>query len=288
MNENFTQPEPSVVVNPQPTTSSQVNPVPETIVILVPAVTLPSPDTMPTTQPSPNTMPNPQPSPNPQSNSNTMPCPLLSSNPLPYSNLDMVNETTNSSYWFPIVFTPTNFRVTLLSSNTEIFYSYSNDTCMPIIDYWEDDVLGCPCNSTWNTTGYYDPFTNSFMGGRNITPSECPPNTCQETFFLNDTQKYANLRLNVTILNGTVFKTLEITKMSICKEIGYAYGAEDILYSFVWGQDQPTQSMLKDDNDEPVVVITPFGTNVTIENASPLLPLSMIITFTCSFLFLLV
>jgi hypothetical protein len=228
LDENFTQPE-SEMDNPEPESmtnpQSEVDvPNPEPELLNVPDMIL-SPET--DTMPSPDSMPNPQP------NSNMISCPLPSTNPVSYSDLDMVNETTNSSYWFPIVFTPSFFRVTILSNDADIFYSYSNDTCIPILDYWEDDILGCPCNGTWNATGQYDNNTNSFMGGRDITPSQCPPNTCQETFFLNDTQKYANLRLNISVTdNGTVLRTLEITKMSICKEIGYAYSAEDILYSF--------------------------------------------------------
>jgi hypothetical protein len=306
MIENFTpQPEPSEMLNPEP--ESMTNPVPEVITIgTIPVMvnpvpvlqTIPSPQSVPdmilspetVTIPSPNTMPNPNtipsPQPNPQPNSNMMPCPISSpNNSIPYSDLDMVNETTNSSYWFPIVFTPTNFLVTILFNNTDIFYSYSNETCMPILDYWEDDILGCPCNSTWNTSGYYDPLTNSFQGGRNIAPSQCPPNTCQETFFLNDTQKYANLRLNISVYNGTVSRTLEITKMSICKEIGYGYDADDILYSFSWGQGQLIQ--INDDNNGPVVVTTP-GTTVTYSNGSDLLPLSMIMTIMSAFLLMLV
>jgi hypothetical protein len=266
MEENFTQPEPSE--NPEP--ESMINPEPEDNMMPFPL----------NPQPSPNTMPQP--------NSNMMPCPISSSNPVPYSDLDMVNETTNSSYWFPIVFTPTNFRVTILSNESDIFFSYSNDTCMPIMDYWEDDIMGCPCDGAWNTTGYYDQTTNSFMGGRNITPSLCPPNTCQEMFFLNDTQKYANLRLNISIIdNGTVLRTLEITKMSICKEMGYAYGDGDILYSFKWGQGRPMQMNLNDQNDVPK---DNDGHDDDDDDSgyhhdgSALLPLSMIITITTAFL----
>jgi hypothetical protein len=167
-------------------------------------------------------------------NNVTQPC-SLPSNPIPYADPDMVNSTTNSSYWFPIVLTPTIFNVTILSNDTDIFYSYSNDTCMPILDYWENDTLGCPCNDGWNVTGYYDTASNSFKGGREIIPSLCTQNSCPESFFLNDTQKYANLRLNVTVYdNGTVLRTIEITNMSTCPEIGYTYDADDIAYSFTW------------------------------------------------------
>jgi len=45
--------------------------------------------------------------------------------------------------------------------------------------------------------------------------------------------KYANLRINITdYKNGTVDKTIEITRMSPFKEIGYAFGAEDIIYMY--------------------------------------------------------
>jgi len=276
LDENFTQPEPEMD-NLEPEVDV---PDPEPELLNVPDMIL-SPET--DTMPSPDSMPNPQP------NSNMISCPLPSSNPVSYSDLDMVNETTNSSYWFPIVFTPSFFRVTILSNDADIFYSYSNDTCMPILDYWEDDILGCPCNGTWNATGQYDNNTNSFMGGRDITPSQCPPNTCQETFFLNDTQKYANLRLNISVTdNGTVIRTLEITRMSICREIGYNYSAEDILYSFRWGQDKPIQSMLNGD----IVVQTPsfngtFDDDDDDMNGSALLPLSMLITIMSTFLSLM-
>jgi len=153
------------------------------------------------------------------------------------------------SEWFHVYIIPIIFNVTIFnpvdfySSNVTDFYYdnmtdlyYDNMTegfCMPILDYWNNETLGCPCNDTWNTTGYYNSSTNSFMGGRQIIPSLCPNNSCREIMFLNDTVKYANVRINVTeYKNGSVSKTMEMTMTSYDKDIGYSYGVEYLWYIF--------------------------------------------------------
>jgi hypothetical protein len=145
------------------------------------------------------------------------------------------NITTNfTSQWVHVYFTPKTFNVTILSNETDIYY-IKNGPCMPLINYWNHVTLGCPCNSTWNNTGYYNSTSKCFEGGRQITPSLCPNNTCHEAFFLNDTTIYANLRLNTTTWsNGTIAnKTAEITKLSPYKDIGYAYDEKDIIAVFL-------------------------------------------------------
>jgi len=158
------------------------------------------------------------------------------------------------SEWYHIYFVPMMFNVTIFNdmdfyySNVTDFY-YRNMTdlyvnnmtegfCMPILDYWNNETVGCPCNDTWDTTGYYNSSSNSFMGGRQIIPSQCSNDTCGEMMFLNDTMKYANVRINITeCKNGTVLKTLEFTIASYDKDMAYNYGAENISYVFgAWAQ----------------------------------------------------
>jgi len=98
----------------------------------------------------------------------------------------------------------------------------------------KNETVGCPCNGNWVGSNYNE---NS---GREIIPDQCPSSSCPEAFFINDTLKYGNVRMNVTVFqNGTIKnKTLEITKMSPIKEIGYAFGAADVLYVFRSGKDE--------------------------------------------------
>jgi len=180
--------------------------------------------------------------------------------------------TKFESCWFHVNFTVSSFNVTILNQ-TDFYYSnltdfyyrnmtdlYSNNmtegTCMPILDYWNNETLGCACNGTWNTTGYYNTTAKAFMGGRQITPSQCYNDSCRETFFLNDTIKYANIRINITQHNnGTVLKTVEITKMSYNKDEGYTYGVNDVAYVYgVWDK----------------IVITIGEENMTMPDSAPI------------------
>jgi len=185
--------------------------------------------------------------------------------------------TKFNSHWMHVFFTPIKFNVTLLSNQTNIYYSnitdyyyysnvtdfdyYSNITegfCMPIRDYWQNEILGCPCNNTWDTNGYYNSSAMSFMGGREIIPSQCPNDTCSETLFLNDTMKFANVRINVTeCKNGTVMKTVEITRRSHNRDIGYTYGVEDIEY--VFGMSEKKSRINKRSSDD--TMNTPMAGN---------------------------
>jgi hypothetical protein len=252
-------PEPTMVNVPtteEPTMNESPEPVPEPMIVNVPTTEEPdsssqNPEVEPV--PAPSNVINsrrakrveitllPIPSNNSTVNNTLPPLPALNVTnsteqvPSPSMNNSTLNATTTNftSQWVHVFFTPKTFNVTLLSNETDIYY-IKNGPCMPLIDYWKDVTLGCPCNGTWNNTGYYNSSSKCFEGGRQITPSLCPNNTCQESFFLNDTTIYANLRLNTTTWsNGTVAnKTLEITKVSPFKEIGYAYGEKDIIAVF--------------------------------------------------------
>jgi hypothetical protein len=203
--------------------------------------------------------------------------------PAPSINNSTLNATTNfTSQWVHVYFTPKTFNVTIISNITDIYY-INNGPCMPLMDYWKDVTLGCPCDSTWNNTGYYNSSSKCFEGGRQITPSQCPNNTCHETFFLNDTIIYANIRLNTTLFveNGTVAnKTAELTKVSPFKEIGYAYGANDIIAVFMLSNE--TESL-------PSVPQTtyPDMNDTEIDSGSVSLPLTSIVTMLFSFLLIL-
>jgi hypothetical protein len=248
--ETVLEPEPESVPEPEPESGLEPEPEPEPDTVPVPeTVPEPEPETVPVPEPETILAPEPQmPSsePSPVSvpslrralrRSMAQDIPILPpSTNNSTSNVTTSNATTTNftSQWIHVFFTPTNFNVTILSNQTDIFYSAMKEVpCMPMIDYWKNDSLGCPCNGTWNNTGFYNESTKSFEGGRQIMPSLCPKNTCPEAFFLNDTVKYANLRINITdYKNGTVDKTIEITRMSPFKEIGYAFGAEDIIYMY--------------------------------------------------------
>jgi hypothetical protein len=205
---------------------------------------------------------------------------------MPESPEDEDTETCEfESRWYHVYFTPKSFNVTLLNQ-TDFYYSnltdfyyrnmtdlyYNNMTegfCMPILDYWNNQTLGCPCNGTWNTTGYYNSTANAFMGGRKITPSQCSNDSCRDVFFLNDTIKYANIRINVTEHdNGTVLKTVEITRMSYDRDEGYTYGVQDVAHVYgVWDQKGVVE-------DKKGVVDLLAGENNTMPNLPEIAPIS--------------
>jgi hypothetical protein len=203
------------------------------------------------------------------------------------------------SEWYHVYFLPMMFNVTIFddmdfyySNVTDFYYRNMTDlylnnmtegVCMPILDYWNNETIGCPCNDTWDTTGYYNSSTNSFMGGRQIIPNECN-DTCGEMMFLNDTMKYANVRINVTeCKNGTVLKTLEFTSTNYDKDIAYTYGAENITYVFgAWAQKAP---------ENAVVIVTntsDHGDDYYDANGSNGLPMSTMITMIFIFILRLI
>jgi hypothetical protein len=272
-------PETDVIVNPVPEPDVIVNPVPE------PDMTVPS-----SSEPNPNGAQDPEPAPGmkrsteqdipilPEADNSTEPEPA----PAPSLNNATMNETTNfTSQWVHVYFTPKTFNVSILSNETDIYY-IKNGPCMHIIDYWENAALGCPCNGTWNNTGYYNESTKSFEGGRQITPSLCPNNTCQEALYLNDTISYANLRLNITTFvgNGTIAnKTVELTRMSPFKDIGYAYNETDIIAVFLLSTENITI---------PVPVVTAPEMNETINDSGSMsLPLTSFFSVLLAFLLIM-
>jgi len=212
------------------------------------------------------------------------------------------------SHWYHVYFMPKSFNVTILNQ-TDFYYSnltdfyyrnmtdlyYNNMTegfCMPILDYWNNQTLGCPCNGTWDTNGYYNSTANAFMGGREITPSQCSNDSCRDAFFLNDTIKYANVRINVTNHNnGTVLKTVEITRMSYNKDEGYTYGVQDVAYVYgAWDQIGVVDSLVAENNTN-LPEIAPISMDHEMNDTESVygsngveLPMSTIITMIFIFL----
>jgi hypothetical protein len=237
-----TIPEPETTIPEPETTVPEPEPemtVPESMIAPEPETTVPEPETVPISDPViviPNRKRSTEQSPD------TINSTLNDTfSPSPATLNDTVMNFT--SQWIHVFYTPKTFNVTILSNQSEIFYTSSKNTpCMPILDYWKDDTLGCPCNGTWNITGSYNLTTESFEGGRQIVPSECVSNTCHEAFFLNDTVTYGKLRINITTFdNGTVAnKTIEMTRRSPQKEIGYGFGDKDIVYVFQWMNETET------------------------------------------------
>jgi len=229
-----------------------INPAPE--VNIVPALN-PTPEVNPapaiTIAPEVNPVPevNPSPSITP-AQSDISPAEL---NPSPYIVHPLVPEispqqvpvpadlstTGNFSIWLNVFSTPLKFQITILNDDENLPYTgIQNGPCMPALQYWQNETLGCPCNGIWINDGILDESGSTSVGGRVIIPAQCPSSSCPEAFFINDTVKYGKVRLNVTVFeNGTIInKTLEITKMSTIKEIGYAFGAADVVYLFRAGK----------------------------------------------------
>jgi len=100
--------------------------------------------------------------------------------------------------------------------------------------------------------GIFNESTGTFVGGRVIARNECAAGSCP-SFYINDTTKYGNVRMNVTVFeNGTIInKTLEITKMSTIKEIGYAFGAADVIYLYRFPTSNDNQTPPNDTSPQP-------------------------------------
>jgi hypothetical protein len=286
------QPQPVTVTVPQPEINPvpAVNPAPETNP--VPAVNPISPDVSPAElNPSPFIIV-PVSTPNdlipvPGVFQEPSPAPVTSLLPVPE---DVVFDSTgNFTIWLHVISVPMKFQVTILDDDENIPYTdNANGPCMPTIEYWKDSTVGCPCDGNWFGDGTYNHSIS--MGGREIVPDQCP-NSCPETFYINDTLLYGNVRLNVTVYeNGTIMnKTLEITRLSAIKEIGYAFGAGDIVYVYKLATKNSTV-------DEPNPAQTPSPEELlspevnepeTQDNNSGTSPRALATTVTMIFVFLL-
>jgi len=178
-----------------------------------------------------------------------------------------------------------SFKVTILSDENIPYTNTENGPCMPALQYWQDSTLGCPCNGKW--------VVDSTESGREIDPDECPNSSCPETFFINNTRLYGNVRLNVTVYeNGTIMnKTLEITRMSAIKEVGYAFGAGDVVYIYELAKESSNVNQTNPEAQTPSPQVLspekdPDPTN-TDNNNSGTSPLPLATTVTMIFVFLL-
>jgi hypothetical protein len=120
-----------------------------------------------------------------------------------------------------IRYTPDRWKITPYTGGAN-FAPYENDTatCFGIVTYLNTN---CPCNGTW---------ANGVT--RNITLSQCPSGSCNETALFNNSTKYGNVRLyedgsypNATSSN--VSKLLVLTVTDRVSTIGYNQTAVDFL-----------------------------------------------------------
>jgi hypothetical protein len=281
------QPEtnPVPAVNPSPDSS---NPLPPEI---SPAELNPSPFIItPVSEPNnlnpvPGVFINPAPMINPE--------PMMNPEPLPQP-----PASGNFSVWLHVYSVSLKFQVTLIDDDENIPYTESQrGPCMPAIAYWGDKTLGCPCNGNWIGGGSYN--QSMTMGGREIVPNDCPDASCPENFYINDTLLYGNVRLNVSVYeNGTIMnKTLEMTKLSATKEIGYAFGVADIMYVYGMGSanDQTNTQPSPDQEQPPEQSPGEIDVPEREENPAPFMlddsnsgtPLHLATTITMIFVFLL-
>jgi len=153
---------------------------------------------------------------------------------------------------------PDRFYLTLLKDNKQLYYTTVDPgECMLPVSLWNDELLGCPCNGTWEANGVYNASSGRFDGGRVIRKSECENGTCPESFFFDDSVLYGNIRLinhtnefiaeNISVsINGTdadgVFELL-LTDTSSDSDIGFAFGDDDIAYEFVSSGGECLQSV---------------------------------------------
>lgn len=316
-------PEPQIIVitTPEPQPTPQTVPVTQPITNPVP-VTNPVPATNPAPAMNPAPAVNPSPATNPAPSTgdlspaelnpspfiitpvsepnNLNPVPGVNPAPAPMNPAPSPQPTTvvsgNFSVWLHVQSVPLKFQVTLIDEDENIPYtSNQSGPCMPAMAYWTDKTLGCPCNGNWIGGGTYN--QSMTMGGREIVPDDCLDSSCPENFYINNTILYGNVRLNVSVYeNGTIMnKTLEVTKMSIFKEIGYAFGVADITDVYLMGtlgSDNGQTNQPSPNDQTPDGVPAPEGE----ENPAPFTPddssnsgtpLHLATTITMIFVFLL-
>jgi hypothetical protein len=155
---------------------------------------------------------------------------------------------SNATGWTEITYVPDRFYLTILKDNKQVYYTTVDPgECLYPLTLWNDELLGCPCNGTWEANGSYNTTSGRFDGGRVIRKSECENGTCPDSFFLDDSVLYGNIRLinhtneflaeNISVsINGTdadgVFE-LKLTATSRDSATGFAFGDDDIKYEFV-------------------------------------------------------
>lgn len=209
-----------------------------------------------------------------------------------------VLSSGNFSVWLPVISTPFKYDIYILNEDQPVPYTGTvNGPCMSALGYWQNETVGCPCNGYWYGNGTYNVTSSTFLGGREIVPTQCPSASCPEAFFINDTVKYGNVRLNVTVFqNGTIMnKTLEITKMSVNKAIGYSYGAADVVYVFTGAKNvngtiivlNPVVPSNPNPNPNPAPYVVSPGVEPSNPNTNSGSPLPLATTITMIFVFLL-
>jgi len=294
-----TNPAPAVNPVPQPETNPApgtnpvpaVNPAPETNP--APAVNPISPDVSPAelnpspfiiiAVPTPNNL-----IPVPTGVFPKEPSPAPVTSPLPVPSPVVLDYTGNYTVWLHVISVPMKFQVTIIDDDENIPYTENaNGPCKPALQYWEDTTLGCPCNGNWFGDGTYNHSVS--MGGREIIPDQCPNSSCPEAFFINDTLLYGNVRMNVTVYeNGTIMnKTLEITRLSAFKEIGYAFGAADVVYVYKLANSIVDETNPAAQTPSPEEKSPQVNQPETQDNNSGTSPLALATTVTMIFVFLL-
>jgi hypothetical protein len=296
-------PEPQIITTtPEPAPTPLTVPVPQPATNPVPAVNpAPAVNPVPAVNPAPAVSSDLSPAelnPSPfiiipVSEPNSLnPVPGVFINPAPNPEpLPLPPASGNFSVWLHVYSVSLKFQVTLIDDDENIPYTENlNGQCMPAIAYWGDKTLGCPCDGNWIGGGTYNQTMT--QGGREIIPDDCADSSCPENFYINDTLLYGNARLNVSVYeNGTIMnKTLEITKMSAFKEIGYAFGVADIISVYKMGtessdDDQNNTQPSPDELDVPEQEQNPAP--FTTDNSNSGTSLQLATTITMIFVFLL-
>lgn len=141
-----------------------------------------------------------------------------------YGRYTLGEENPDVPGWVKIVYEPTYFKVTAAKDNKVVYHSPDSGTvaggCTKPVSYLN---AACPCNGTWAVNGAYNTTLEAFVGERRINKTECPVNTCNDTFWFNTATEYGNAKLtnftrttpgvNGTWLNETLLN-LQLTPTS--------------------------------------------------------------------------
>jgi len=143
-------------------------------------------------------------------------------------NYSLQGNNTNVPGFYKIMYTPSKFAIALVKNQKPIYYTTQNPgPCDAPVSYWNNY---CPCNSTWAANASYNATLGFYDNARTIVKSDCPNNTCNETFFLSDQSLYGNLQFSQD--QNTGIRTVLLTITSTNSTLGYSYNASDIAYTF--------------------------------------------------------
>jgi hypothetical protein len=128
--------------------------------------------------------------------------------------------------WKMLTYDAELFETTLTKSNKPSFFTPGQrigtvqvGPCTDLQPYFSNATVGCPCNGTWNVSGFANGVSSAT---RRINKTECYDqgnSTCPENFFFNTARRYGSFRVYNN--SNNTMRILEITSPSTNMTEGY-------------------------------------------------------------------